>query len=194
MFHKSLQLKKHLWGYQRKMTIPNMITILRILLLPLFVYFFFSYETYSYALVVLLICGFTDALDGYIARRFNMVSPLGQILDPLADKLAIITIFISFMIKGYIPLWIALIILARELLVLLISSFFFFTKTNLPTPVVMGKYAISLLYIAVVLSIFHQGLSLFILIIALILSLGSGYSYALMAFHWLKGGGKAPPL
>lgn len=169
------------------MTIPNYITLFRILLLPFFVYFFFSKEhPLYYSLGILVVCGLTDALDGYIARKYHMTSPLGQILDPLADKLAILTIFISFMLRGFIPLWIAVVILGREVLVFLFSIYFLLSKTQLPEPVMSGKYAITFLYIAVVLSIFHQGLSLFILVIALVLSLGSGWSYALIAYDKIK--------
>lgn len=185
-FHE-LRDSMSLKGFSRNFTIPNVITLFRILLLPLFVFFLFSDDyALSYAIGILVICGLSDALDGYIARRFHMTSTLGQVLDPLADKLAIMTIFISFMLKGFIPIWIAVIILLREVLVLLFSIFFFFSKTQLPEPVMAGKYAIALLYIAVVISIFHQSLSLFLLIIALILSLGSGWSYALLAFSKLR--------
>lgn len=184
-----LQLKDllSLQELRKNMTIPNLITLLRILLLPFFVYFFFS-EAYSvyYSLGILLVCGLTDALDGFIARRFHMASPLGQVLDPLADKLAILTIFISFLLRGFIPLWIAVVILAREVLVLLFSIYFLFSKTQLPEPIMTGKYAITLLYVAVVLSIFHQGLSLFFLVIALVFSLSSSFSYALLFFGRMK--------
>lgn len=119
-----------------------------------------------------------------------MVSPLGQILDPLADKLAILTIFLSFLVKGYIPFWIAVIILLREGMVLLFSGILIITKTKLPTPVSSGKYAITFLYIAVVLSIFHTTLSTIALLVALLFSLWSGFNYARIAFEVFQGNGE----
>lgn len=175
-------------GVKKAITIPNLITLFRILLLPFFVYFFFSKDHSLYlALFILVLCGLTDLLDGFIARRFNMVSQLGQVLDPLADKLAILTIFISFLIQGFIPFWMGVIILVREGIVLLFAAVLFLSKTRLPTPVQTGKYAITFLYIAVVLSIFHEGLSTVVLLVALFFSLVSGYSYFRMALDSFSG-------
>lgn len=71
-------------------TIPNIISMFRIAIIPLFVYFYFAvqYEKhYIYALSVIIISGFSDIVDGFIARRFNMISDIGKVLDPIADKL-----------------------------------------------------------------------------------------------------------
>ena len=79
------------------MNIPNLLTIIRFILIPLFVYFYFSNEQFSLeiAAIVFILSGITDTLDGYIARRFNQVTRLGTVLDPLADKLMLITVLAS---------------------------------------------------------------------------------------------------
>lgn len=68
-------------------TVPNILTILRILLLPLFVYLYMIIKTYFWAAALLLFISITDFLDGYIARKYDLISTLGKILDPIADKL-----------------------------------------------------------------------------------------------------------
>ena len=70
-------------------TIPNIISIIRIAIIPFFVYFYFTSSIenhYIYSLYVLLISGASDIVDGFIARRFNMISDLGKVLDPIADN------------------------------------------------------------------------------------------------------------
>ncbi|HOO25502.1 MAG TPA: CDP-alcohol phosphatidyltransferase family protein [Clostridiales bacterium] len=79
-------------------TIPNLLTFIRILLLPLFVYFFYQ-EKVLLAVLILFFSGLTDTLDGKIARRFNQISELGKILDPVADKLTQITIAVMLFLE-----------------------------------------------------------------------------------------------
>ena len=76
------------------MSVPNIITVFRILLIPVFVTQLFSGHYYA-AFCLLLLSGLTDVLDGFIARKFNMVTKLGTVLDPLADKLVQFTVFIQ---------------------------------------------------------------------------------------------------
>lgn len=84
------------------MTIPNILSFLRIALIPVFIAVYFNTPTEGVALwpiVVLLVSGFTDILDGFIARRFNMISDLGKMLDPVADKLTQIAVIGCLMIR-----------------------------------------------------------------------------------------------
>ncbi len=93
--------------------IPNIITVLRILLvLP--TSWMLWHERYLEAFVLMLIAGLSDALDGFLARRFNWMSKLGATLDPLADKFLVAAMFIIFTWQGYIPLWVAIIVLFRD--------------------------------------------------------------------------------
>ena len=93
--------------------IPNIITVLRILLvLP--TGWMLWHERFMEAFVLMLIAGLSDAFDGFLARRFNWMSKLGATLDPLADKLLVAAMFIIFTLQGHIPLWLALIVLIRD--------------------------------------------------------------------------------
>jgi len=93
--------------------IPNIITVLRILLV--FPTAWLLYNTrYFDAFVLMAIAGVSDALDGFLARRFNWMSKLGATLDPLADKLLVAAMFIVFTLQGHIPLWVAIIVLVRD--------------------------------------------------------------------------------
>ena len=105
------------------MTLPNKITVFRIVLAPLFFISYFlpewmgSYKGLSAVLILVIFAGIeiSDFLDGYIARKYNMVSDLGKVLDPFADVLSRITYFLCFTFSGLMPLWIFLIIIYREL-------------------------------------------------------------------------------
>ncbi|SHJ29857.1 CDP-diacylglycerol--glycerol-3-phosphate 3-phosphatidyltransferase [Lutispora thermophila] len=98
------------------MNIANKITILRIILIPIFMIFMLIDVSYNMeiALGIFLIASFTDKLDGYYARKYNLVTDLGKFLDPLADKLLVTAAFLSFIELGRIEAWIVFIILARE--------------------------------------------------------------------------------
>jgi cardiolipin synthase (CMP-forming) len=98
-------------------TIPNLITMVRILATPLFVIFILS-NSYGRAMAVFIIAGLSDMADGYIARNFKQKSPLGAILDPMADKLLITA---SYLTLGYfekIPAWLTVIVISRDVVIL----------------------------------------------------------------------------
>ena len=88
------------------MTIPNYITIFRFLLVPLVVYAIYSGQM-TLAFAGFLIAAVSDGVDGFIARRFNMRSELGTYLDPIADKLLLVTVFVVLGALGHLPLWLA---------------------------------------------------------------------------------------
>ncbi|MFP4179125.1 MAG: CDP-diacylglycerol--glycerol-3-phosphate 3-phosphatidyltransferase [Spirochaetaceae bacterium] len=102
---------------------PNRLTVLRIILSPIFFVFYFlpewsgTAEVVSVVIVVVLFIAIelTDALDGYIARRFNLVSDIGKVIDPFADVMSRMTYFFCFTMSGLMPSWVFLIIIYREL-------------------------------------------------------------------------------
>ncbi len=108
--------------------IPNLLTVLRILLTPLFLYFLFNkYPFFEiFALLIFIIAALTDAYDGYYARKYSSVTRIGKFLDPLADKILMSAAFISFHIIGLIPLWMVILVITRDFIVtglrILISS------------------------------------------------------------------------
>jgi cardiolipin synthase len=100
---------------QRVLTGPNVLSSLRLVGVPVFLWLILS-ERDGWALLVLMLSGVTDYLDGKIARRFGLVSRLGQLLDPLADRLYILTTLLGLAWRNIIPWWLVVVLLARELL------------------------------------------------------------------------------
>ena len=91
--------------HDRIFTIPNLLTVVRFLGVPLFVWLVLAKEEYGWGVVVLAVMGSTDWVDGYIARRFDQTSKLGRILDPVADRIALITVAITLVIANVAPWW-----------------------------------------------------------------------------------------
>lgn len=99
----------------RVLTVPNVLSSLRLVGVPLFLWLILA-EHDGWALLVLMLSGISDYLDGKIARRFGLVSRLGQLLDPLADRLYILTTLLGLAWRDIIPWWLVAVLLARELL------------------------------------------------------------------------------
>ncbi|MEW6117281.1 MAG: CDP-alcohol phosphatidyltransferase family protein [Nitrospirota bacterium] len=97
---------------------PNIITFIRIVILPVFVTAL-VYKRYSYALILFIIASVSDMLDGLLARMTDQKTPLGAFLDPLADKFLLMTSFILFAVYGWIPLWLTITVISRDLIVVL---------------------------------------------------------------------------
>ena len=104
-------------------TLPNAVSLLRLLGVPLFLWLVLGPEADVWALVVLMISGFTDWLDGYLARRLNQVSKLGEILDPVADRLYILAVVVGLAFREIIPWWVAIILPARDLFLWMLVPF-----------------------------------------------------------------------
>lgn len=98
-------------------TVPNILTIIRILLTPVFVMAYTS-ENFTLAWILFLIAGLTDALDGFLARIWNQRTQFGAMLDPLADKALLVTTFICLAVKGWIPVWIAVLVVSRDAIII----------------------------------------------------------------------------
>ena len=96
-------------------TIPNVISFIRLLGVPLFLYLLLGPEKDVAAVIVLAIGGTTDWVDGFVARRMNSVSRLGELLDPFADRLYILATLIGFTVRGVVPWWLTGALLLREL-------------------------------------------------------------------------------
>ncbi len=97
------------------MTIPNIISFLRLAGVPLFLWLFLGAHEDGWAIVVLAIGGTTDWVDGYLARRLGQVSRLGELLDPLADRLYILATLLALTVREVVPWWFTAALLAREL-------------------------------------------------------------------------------
>lgn len=104
----------------RVLTVPNVLSVLRLLGVPLFLWLVLVREADGWAVVVLAVSGVTDYLDGKLARRWHQVSRVGQLLDPLADRLYILSTIVALTIREIIPLWFAALLVARDVFLLLL--------------------------------------------------------------------------
>jgi cardiolipin synthase len=97
-------------------SLPNLITLGRILLVPIVVWAIASNQM-EIAFAVFVVAGVSDAVDGFLARRFNLRSELGALLDPLADKALLVSIFITLGVWGAIPRWIVILVVSRDIMI-----------------------------------------------------------------------------
>ena len=97
-------------------TIPNALSVLRLLGVPLFLYLLLGPEADIWALVILMLSGFTDWLDGVLARKLGQMSRVGALLDPAADRLYILATLVGFVVRDVIPLWLAIVIVGRDVI------------------------------------------------------------------------------
>lgn len=108
-------------SFFKNMNFPNKLTILRILLVPVFIVLLFMGQTNTIlkipALAVFCIASLTDALDGYIARSRNLITNFGKFMDPLADKLLVCSALVCFVQIGSIPAWVVIVIIGREFII-----------------------------------------------------------------------------
>ena len=131
--------------------IPNVLTIIRFLLIPIIVISIFN-ENYIIAFAFFTISGMTDIADGFIARRFNLISNFGKLMDPLADKLTQICTIASLTLNNIVPAWILSIVLLKELIMIAGASFLY-GKDVVVYSKWYGKLATVLFYVAIVFSL-----------------------------------------
>lgn len=98
------------------MTIPNLITIGRFILVPLVIMMIVQGQ-WPLAFALFVIAGLSDAVDGFLARRFDMKSELGAYLDPMADKALLVSIYVALAISGIIPAWLAILVVSRDMMI-----------------------------------------------------------------------------
>lgn len=142
-------------------TIANIITILRILLVPVFVITFYFYdggESYTASLVVFLIACLTDLLDGMVARIKNQSSRLGAVLDPFADKLMQAAALISFTVVNIIPLWFTITLLVIYVIMIIAGTVLFGLKREIESNI-FGKLGSAIMCVGIIMCFFANALS-----------------------------------
>ena len=133
---------------------PNILTTIRLFLVPVFYFIYFSNleQAHLFALIIFIFAGFTDFLDGYIARKYNLITPFGTVFDPLADKLMLLTALLSLYIDQYVPFWVLLIMLVKELFMICTGVYLYLRKEKLIIPSnIFGKLATAVFSLAIVL-------------------------------------------
>lgn len=131
-----------------KKHIPNILSLFRFVLIPIILNNIYT-QDYLAAIMVFTLSAITDIADGFIARKFNLVSNLGKLLDPLADKITQICIIAMLVLTKMIPPWILLILMAKEL-ILICGATFLYGKNIVVYSKWYGKLATVLLYLAII--------------------------------------------
>jgi len=135
--------------------LPNIITLARIALVPVLI-LLLKDQDYAAGLIVFVIAGASDALDGYLAKRLNVQSRLGAILDPVADKLLLVSAYVMLTLLGHIPFWLVLVVVFRDLLI--VGGYMLYTSHAGPVkmrPSILSKLN-TLMQIALVTVILAQ--------------------------------------
>ena len=165
-----------------KRLIPNYLTIIRLILVPI-IFALIFYEHYTTAIVFYIIASFTDVLDGFIARKHNLTSDFGKLMDPLADKITQISTILALILKGIIPFWILIIYSIKELTMIIVASVLY--KKNIVTvhSKWYGKAATVLLFVAIIFSllsktfIYLSDITLYLYYISIGMTLFAGVMY-----------------
>ncbi len=175
--------------------IPNLLSFIRIVLVGVFVYVFFNDypNNLVWALIVFLLAGLTDVIDGFLARKFNWITTLGKILDPFADKLMQCTVLVCMLIKKLLPVWLVIPFILKEALVLLGGLFIIGKRKVVVVSNIFGKMTVVFFYAAVVLCMVARDFLeahpvLLDVVCALILFAGVAalVNYAIKYFHTSK--------
>ncbi len=162
------------------LNLPNILTCFRMVLVPLFAYCYFFVKPTWIALVLFVIASLTDFLDGYLARKWNQITDFGKLMDPLADKLMTVTMMVCLACTNRIPWWVVIVMVAKELLMLLGSSFMLKHKVVVSANI-WGKLATVLFIVALVFAFpWHDS--------ALVYNLGTSILYAAVAISLLAMG------
>jgi cardiolipin synthase len=104
-------------GLDRILTVPNAITLVRLACIPLFLWLLFGADRQTAAAILLGALGATDWIDGFVARRYHQVSTVGKVLDPVADRVLVVTAVVAIIVHGAVPVWFGAATLAREVVV-----------------------------------------------------------------------------
>ena len=176
---------------RESLNLPNTLTVVRIVLIPVFVGLL-VYEQYAYSLGVLILAGITDGLDGVIARVTDQRTQLGALLDPLADKLLLSSGFVSLAILHSIPLWAAIVVVSRDAILMTGTVVMHLTGIRYEiVPTVLGKATtvLQLSYLSLIVLLSWQGTAPAILqplLYLTVLTLGSGFHYLYRGFASLN--------
>lgn len=174
-------------------TVPNLLSLLRVALIVPFVLLFLA-EQYIASAIVLIASGISDVLDGFIARKFNQITALGKILDPIADKLTLIAIMICVTIYTPIVIPIMIILIVKDVLMLLGGSVLIENKITPPASKWYGKLSTTVFYISVCIIVFLKAafnyqndiLSLVLLSVTAVLMIFSLIKYSMIFYTLMK--------
>lgn len=168
------------------MNVPNLLTVFRLFLIPIFVLVFFSNSPSNLLLSICIffLAGFTDVLDGYIARKYKLVTDWGTIADPFADKLMLLTVLTCLVLGHYLPLWVLMIILAKEGFMIIVGILLYRKGTVIPSNI-FGKLSTIFFYLSIFIFTFHEIIGRYLIYLAVLFALVAltNYSFFYMTNH-----------
>lgn len=176
------------------LNLPNSLTVLRIVLVPVFVGLLL-YERYDFALVTLLVAAITDGLDGAVARLTDQRTRLGEYLDPLADKLLLTSAIITLSVLHFIPLWAVIVVVSRDAILLAGTLIANLTDTVINIAPTMWGKGTTLAQIIYVIALLLQATGRIpstvtepLLFIMILLTVGSGVHYLMRGIQYVNTG------
>ncbi|MEX1377590.1 MAG: CDP-alcohol phosphatidyltransferase family protein [Eubacteriales bacterium] len=140
------------------LNLPNILSIIRILLVGVLILFFKKGMTLA-AFITYLTASATDLIDGYIARKYDLITPLGKLLDPFADKLMLVTVLCCMYLSGILPLWVLIVIVTKEALQILGGFLMFHKRDTVVQSNIFGKLTTVFFSFSVVLLFLHDYVS-----------------------------------
>lgn len=166
--------------------LPNIISLIRLLLVFPFVHFFLAKKS-EIAFFIFILAASSDAIDGWIARHFKCQSHLGLILDPLADKILIVSCYLLLGFTSILPLWLVGLVLLRDLSIISGSfvSMFYFKKTHPMRPSMLSKINTVLQMLQIFICLFQSAFHCIPLWIEQILLIGASLTTSASFFHYL---------
>lgn len=174
-----LKINKSKWRH-----IPNILTILRLAVIPVMAYFMIL-EKWVLSLVIFVLAELTDIIDGYIARRFQFISNFGKLADPLADKLLQLTALLLLSNGARLPMYIFYILCIKEL-AMIVGALLFLKKDVVVHSNWIGKAASAIIFSGIVLSFLNIAISIYLLWIGMAVSITAGVFYLIGFLKQIK--------
>ncbi|WP_418965776.1 CDP-diacylglycerol--glycerol-3-phosphate 3-phosphatidyltransferase [Cetobacterium sp.] len=187
------------------MNLPNKLTAIRLILAVPFIYFLQESAGTTHhtlyrmiAFGIFIFASLTDWLDGYIARKYNLITDLGKIMDPLADKILVISALVIFVKLDYIPSWMSIVVIAREFLISGIRTIAAAKGEVIPAGI-LGKYKTTTQMIVIIVMLFfglgntpekeimYKNIYYYMTLIPVVLTIWSGWEYSVKAKHYFLG-------
>ena len=173
------------------MNLPNCITLVRVLLVPLFAIFVLEGD-YANAFLIFVVAGVSDGLDGFLARVLNQKTQFGAVLDPIADKALLMTAFVMLAVVGLVPSWLTVLVVSRDVIIMAGIGILMFSRHEVAIrPSYLSKATTLLQLATVAFALGHQHLPMLqplgqpLLMVTAGLTLLSGAHYIAVGFHML---------
>lgn len=170
------------------MNLPNLLTIIRFALVPVMVIFLMN-RNYPVAIAIYVLASLTDVLDGYIARKYNMITRIGKLLDPMADKFLQFSALLCLWILGIIPFWITLIFFLKEIFMGVGALKLLKNKDIIVSSKWFGKMSTVFFFVAIVLSMLSQNLTIldkFIIPVFILALISLFFAFIMYLLNFLK--------